>query len=41
MALDLIEDQDFHLLKVVLVNIFGADMSTSIHIDNKKRHIST
>ena len=23
------------------VSIFGADMSTSIHIDNKKRHIST
>ena len=39
MALDLIEDQVFHLQVVDLVKIFGADMSTFIHIDNKGKDI--
>ena len=36
MVLNLIED---HLLVVDLVKIFGADMSTSIHIDKKGRDL--
>ena len=32
----MIEDQRFHFLVVV---IFGAVMSSSIHIDNKKKYI--
>ena len=41
MELDLIEDQAFHFLVEGLENvlIFGADMSSSIHIDNKKKDI--
>ena len=42
MALDLIEDQAFHSHILVFgqnVIIFGVDMSSSIHIDNKKKDI--
>ena len=43
MALDLIEDQAFYFLVVDFgqnVLIFGIDMSSSAHIDNKKKYIS-
>ena len=36
MELGLIEDQVFHFQNVL---IFGADMSTSTHVDNKKKDI--
>ena len=42
MELDLIEDQRFHFLVADLVKmllIFGVDMSSSAHIDNKKKKI--
>ena len=40
-VLDLIEDQFFHfqVRDLVKMLIFGADMSSSIHIDNKKKEI--
>ena len=41
MKFDLIEDQVFHFQVVDLVNIyiyiFGVDMSSSAHTDNKKK----
>ena len=42
MELDLIENQVFHFQSGELgqyVIIFGADMSSSIHVDNKKKDI--
>ena len=42
MVLDLIEDQVFHFQVEIWskCNNFGADMSSSIHIDNKKKDMS-
>ena len=39
MELDLIEHQVFNFHVVNLVKMFGADMSSSAHIDNKKKDI--
>ena len=39
MELDLIEDNVFHFQMVNLVKIFGADMSSSAHINNKEKDI--
>ena len=39
MVLDLIEVQAFHFQVVDLVKIFAADMSSSVHVDNKKKDI--
>ena len=42
MELDLIEDQEFHFLVVAFgqkVIIFGVDVSSSVHVDNKKKYI--
>ena len=41
MELDLIEDQFFHfqVAELVKMHFFGADMSSSAHIDNKKKDI--
>ena len=42
MELDLIEDQVFHFLAVAFgqkVIIFGVDVSSSVHVDNKKKYI--
>ena len=42
MELDLIRDHVFHFLVVDVVKnvlIFGADMSSSAHIDNKKKDV--
>ena len=41
MVLDLIRFQNFHSLTVTWVNmfvVFGVDMSSSVHIDNKKKN---
>ena len=43
MELDLLEKELFHFLVVGYgqnVKTFGADMSSSLHIDHKKRHIN-
>ena len=37
MGLDLIEDQVFHFHFGQIVLIFGTDMNSSVHIDNKKK----
>ena len=42
MVLDLIRVQSFHYLEVAWVKnviIFRVDMSSSVHIDNKKKYI--
>ena len=41
MVLDLIEKKSFYLVMDLAINaiIFGVDMSSSVHIDNKNKYI--
>ena len=39
MVLDLIRKERFHFLVVVLVKMFGVDMSSSVYANNKTKNI--